>query len=283
MKPLFKPAPTEVFAGGMAQLPSPWAHAVHKPVFIAFLVCFAVVSTSLLLGFSSSEESRWVTGLFWLLAAATSLTGLARRLPEQNVLMAATLIVAISFAIAGVAEKTGVPFGPRTYTDALGARIFGVPWPIPLVWLVVIVNGRGVARLIMRPWRKTTYYGFWVIGLTCGMAVVFDESLEPFATRVKHYWFWETRVNVPGWYSAPWVNFLAWFAGALGVLGFTTPWLINKQPVKQPTDYHPLVLWLLLNFYFATGNALEQLWPAVAFGLVFNTIVTVYALRGARW
>src|SRR5205823_10968968 len=89
--------------------------------------------------------------------AATSLTGLARRLPEQNVFMAAALIVAISFAIAGLAEKTGVPFGPRIYTDALGARILGVPWPIPLVWLVVIVNGRGVARLIMRPWRKTTY------------------------------------------------------------------------------------------------------------------------------
>src|SRR5438477_10974903 len=115
----------------MAQLPSPWAPAMHKPVFIAFLVCFAVVSTSLLLGVSWSEESRWVTGLFWLLAAATSLTGLALRLPEQNVFMAAMLIVAISFAIAGVAEKTCVPFGPRTYTDVPGGRIIVVPWPMP--------------------------------------------------------------------------------------------------------------------------------------------------------
>src|SRR5437762_11249565 len=148
MNPLFKPAPTEVFAGGMAQLPSPWAHAMHKPVFIAFLVCFAVVSTSLLLGVSWSEESRWVTGLFWLLAAATSLTGLARRLPEQNVFMAAMLIVAISFGIAIIAEKTGVPFGPRIYTAALGEKILGIPWPIPLFWLAVTVNGRGVSRLI---------------------------------------------------------------------------------------------------------------------------------------
>src|SRR2546426_12238235 len=283
MKPLFKPAATEVFAGGVAQLPSPWAHAAHKPVFIAFLVCFAIAWTALLLGGSPSEDWPWLNGLFWLLAAATSLTGLARRLPEQNVYIAATLIVAVSFGIAIMAEKTGVPFGPRTYTAALGEKILGVPWPIPLLWLAVTVNGRGVARLIMRPWRKTTYYGFWVIGLACGLAVVFDGALEPFATRVKHYWFWETHGNIPSWYSAPWVNFLGWFAVALGILGFTTPWLINKQPVKQPTDYHLLVLWLLLNFYFTTGNALEQLWPAVAFSLVANAMVSVYAVRGARW
>jgi len=185
--------------------------------------------------------------------------------------------------IAVVAQKTRVPFGPRAYTDALGGKIFGVPWPMPFVWLAVIVNVRGVARLILRPWRKTTYYGFWVIGLAGVLAVLFDTGLEPFASRAKHYWFWEMSANVLSWYSAPWVNFLGWFVTVLGILGFTTPWLINKQPVKQPTDYHPLVLWLLLNLYFATGNALQQLWFAVAFGLVANVLVTAYAVRGARW
>src|SRR5260370_5034142 len=96
MTRLFKPAPTAVFAGGVAQLPSPWARRAHKPLFIAFLVCFAVAWVTLLLGVSFSEEWRWLEGLFWLLAAATSLLGLARRLPEQNVFMAARLIPAIS-------------------------------------------------------------------------------------------------------------------------------------------------------------------------------------------
>ena len=283
MNPLFKPAPTDVFASGVAQLPSPWAHRAHKPVFIAFLVSFAVAWVTLLLDVSFPKEGISVEGLFWLLAAATSLLGLARRLPGQNVIMSATLIAAIAFTIAVVGEKTRVPFGPRAYTDALGRKIFGVPWPIPLVWLVVVINSRGVARLILRPWRKTTYYGFWVIGLAGLLAVLFDAGLEPFATRARHYWFWETHVNVVGWYSAPWVNSLGWFVTTLSILGFTTPWLINKQPVKQPTDYHPLVLWLLLNFYFATGNALQQLWFAVAFGLSVNVLVSVYAVRGARW
>src|SRR6266699_7277900 len=106
MNPQFKPVPDAVFAGGVAQLPSPWAHKTHKPLFIAFLVCFAVAWVTLLLGVSFSEEWRWLEGLFWLLAAATSLLGLARRLPEQNVFMAATLIAAISFTLEIIAVRT---------------------------------------------------------------------------------------------------------------------------------------------------------------------------------
>ena len=283
MKPLFKPAPGEVFAGGVAQLPSPWAHTLHKPFFIAFLAGFTVAWVGLLLGLEAPAEWRWLEAALWPLAAATSIVGLARRLPEQSVFVAMTLIMAITLAILSVSEWTGVPFGPRAYTDALGPRLFGAPWAIPFLWLAIVVSSRGVARLIMRPWRKTTYYGFWVIGLACLLIVLFDAGLEPFATRVKHYWFWEVPPEVPGWYSAPWVNFLGWFATALGILAFTTPWLINKQPVKQPTDYHPLVLWLLLDFYFMTGCALRQMWPAVGFSLAADTIVTVYAVRGARW
>jgi uncharacterized membrane protein len=81
-----------------------------------------------------------------------------------------------------------VPFGPIAYSEAFGEKLFTVlPWPVPFLWIVVVVNGRGVARLIMRPWRKTNYYGFWVIGLTCVLAVLLDLSLEPFASA-RHYW-----------------------------------------------------------------------------------------------
>ena len=283
MNPLLKPAPTEKPASGGTRLPSPWAHAMHQPVFYAFLVCFALLWLALMIDHSFAEDWHRLEGLFWMLAAATSLVGLARYLPGQNVLMASTLLAAISFAVAALAQKTGIPFGPRTYTGTFGAKILGVPWQVPLLWLTIIVNGRGVARLMMRPWRETPYYGFRVMGLTGALAVAFDAALEPFATRVKRYWFWEPHASVLAWYSAPWMNFLGWFVITLGILGFLTPWLIDKRPVQQPIDYHPLVLWLLLNFHTATGNALGQMWPAVVFSLVVNAIATVCAVRGARW
>jgi hypothetical protein len=79
------------------------------------------------------------------------------------------------------------------------------------------------------------------------------------------------------------VNFLGWFCGCLGILAFTMPWLINKQPVKQPMDYHPLVVWALMNLWVLTGNAVHGLWGAALLGLALNGAAIAYAIRGARW
>src|ERR1041384_267646 len=104
MSSLFRPAPTQVFSGGDALLPSPWAQALHKPVFISFLLTFAVVWGALLLGITRfAEEWRWLERVFWLMGAASSLVGLARRLPEQNVLVSSIFVAAISTTIAVVA------------------------------------------------------------------------------------------------------------------------------------------------------------------------------------
>jgi uncharacterized membrane protein len=283
MKPETPPAPpgTGFALPPTALVPAPWAHAAHKPVFVAFLLAFAFAWTTLWLGLS--PDWPWIDPLLWTLAAAASLVGLSRRLPEQNVLMSAAIIAGLSHGIAVVGDRTAIPYGPRVYLDQLGGSILGVPWPIPFMWIAIIVTCRGVARLIMRPWRKTTYYGFWVIGLTCLLALWLDIGLEPFAARVKRFWLWQASPDVWNWHSAPWTNFLGWLVTAFAILGFTTPWLINKQPVKQPTDYHPLAMWLLLNFYFATGNALHQMESAAGLGLAGCAIATVYAVRGARW
>ena len=217
-------------------------------------------------------------------AAATTLLALARRLPLQNVLTAGIWIAGLATGILAVGAVTATPFGPFVYTEALGERVFGVvPWPLPLLWVVLVINARGVARLVLRPWRKTNYYGFWVIGVACALVVLFSLGFEPFASRVKTYWLWESAGTVRGWYSAPWVCFLGWFLAALTILALSIPWLINKHPVKQPMDYQPLIVWGLLNLWPALGNAAHQLWPPVALAVLGNALAVTWAVRGARW
>jgi uncharacterized membrane protein len=264
-----------------ASRPSPWAHAVHKPVFIVFLIGLALSATTLFLG--AREASPWLDGVLWLLAALTSFVGLARRLQTQNALVAATTTGALAFVFTLLSDQTAVPFGPRHFAELPGATLLGLPWFLPFLWIAVIITCRGTARLIMRPWRKTTYYGFWVIGLACALAVVFDLGFEPYAARVARYWYWQTHGDVLNWYSAPWVNFPGWLLVTGAILGFTTPWLINKQPVKQPTDYHPLLVWLLLTGYFGAGNALAGMWTATGLSALAGALTAVYAIRGGRW
>jgi uncharacterized membrane protein len=260
------------------------AQAAHKPVFIGFLVSFVAIWTMLLLGLSLPPEANWPEALFVLCGTATSLVSLARRLPLQNVVGSAALIGGISAVIEGVGALTGIPFGPRVFTENLGGPAFGIiPWPTPLLWIIVIITSRGIARLIMRPWRKTSFYGFWVIGLTCLLATIFDLGFQPFATRSRHYWVWKTPEAVLNWYGTPWTNFLGRLVTSLFIMVFTSPFLINKNPVKQPTDYHPLVVWGLLTVLLATANAFNGAWAAVWVPLSFTAIITWHAIRGARW
>jgi uncharacterized membrane protein len=256
----------------------------HRLVFILFLLIWLVNCVLLLLRVQLPAEGQWVESLLPVLAVATTLLALGRRLPLQNVLTAAFLIGGIGTLITAVAAASGIPFGPIVYGTALGEKLFGlVPWPIPFLWVVLVINGRGVARLIMRPWRKTNYYGYWVIAFTCLLAVVFELGFEPFAVQVRGYWIWLAGRSALAWHTAPWVNFLGWFVSVLGVVTFTLPWLINKQPVKQPTDYHPLAIWLLLNLWVAMGNGVAGMGSAVIVPALGHLIAAVYAIRGARW
>jgi uncharacterized membrane protein len=270
-------------ARGGARPVSP-AERWHKAAFIFFLLTWTANWVVVLLQVPLPAEGRWIE--VWLLGATvlTTLVTLSRRLPLQNVLTAAVLIGGLGGILIAIGAASGVPFGPIVYGDALGEKVFTlVPWPMPLLWVVLVMNGRGVARLIMRPWRRTNYYGFWVIGLTCALAVIFALGFEPFAVKVKNYWIWLGSKSVLSWHTAPWVNFLGWFCGCLGILAFTIPWLINKQPVKQPMDYHPLVVWTLVNLWVLTGNAGHGLWGAASLTLLLNGVAITYAIRGARW
>lgn len=264
-------------------LPS-WSDRWHKPVFIAFLLAWGLNTALLWLGIPSPAGASWLDGLCLLLALGTTLLGLGRRLPFQNVLMAAGLIALLSGAVLCLGAASGVPFGPVQFSERLGGRLLDLlPWPLPWLWVVVLINARGVARLIMRPWRRTGGYGFWVIGIAGLLAAAFDLTLEPFAVRVKGWWTWPAARTTWLWYSAPWVSFLGWFAVTVAILVFTTPWLINKQPGTRLMDYHPLVVWTLLGLGLVVGNATQGAWSAVWTTLAGQGLVAWLALRGGNW
>jgi hypothetical protein len=221
------------------------------------------------------------------LAAIVSVVALYRQLPLQNVLTAAFLAALIGGLAHGLSASPNfsIPFGPVVFNPASGAKIFyAVPWTIPLLWIVAIFNARGVARLILRPWLTVKNYGFWLTGLTAGLAVAFDVALEPFAWHVKHFWLWQPTKLAVTWQGTTLLNFFGWLAVSLLILAFATPSLIKKQP-GQPgaPDYHPLAVWLGVLLLFAVGSARVDLWPAVGADVAIAAVTSVFAIRGAKW
>jgi bisanhydrobacterioruberin hydratase len=225
----------------------------------------------------------WLEIALILPATASSITALSRQLPAQNVLFVALVISLVGGAVSALGAKTGVPFGAFIYGIEIGPRLFQtLPWVMPLIWTIAILNSRGVARLMLRPWRKTKTYGFRLIGITSALTAAFDFAFEPFATRVKHFWFWEpTKLS---WQGAPLVNFLAWAIVTALILAFVTPLLINKQLSKRSApDFHSLGIWIGAILLFGIGSAVHGLWLAVVADAALGIVTAIFAVRGARW
>jgi uncharacterized membrane protein len=141
-----------------------------------------------------------------------------------------------------------------------------------------------VARLVLRPWRKYHGYGFWLIYITAVLTMLFELAFEPFASRVKQYWFWGATKLPLSWQGVPLVNYFGWLVVTLLILAFITPMLINKQPHKRlASDFHPLAIWLGGILLFGAAAALNRLWSATAVDAATGIVTAVFAIRGARW
>ena len=258
------------------------AGGIHWIFFTLFVGQVALVWLRLWLPAAPFGDARWPEGVLVVLTAATTLASLTRQLPGQNVVAASLMIAIIGGSLEALGAQAAVPFGPFEYTAEIGQRLFEpLPWAVPLLWLILILNGRGVARLVLRPWRRSRSYGFWLIGLTTLLVVLFDLGLEPFATSVKHYWLWHPTKTAIQWYGAPWVNFFSWAVIILLILVFVTPFLLIKRPGQNAPCYHPLVVWLMLNLLLVTGLAAHRLWPAVLLVSIQSALVAALGMMVA--
>lgn len=244
-----------------------------------------VAIASLFPGTGLQSYGLWIDALFLVLLTGGTTLSLARQLPWQNVLTVIAVIAIIGGGIHALGVTFGMPFGPFIFNDNAGPRIAGVlPWCIPFLWVAMVLTARGVARLMLRPWRKARIYGFRLIGMTIALTMLLDMAFDPFATSTLDLWIW-TKTKLPvTWHGAPIVSFISWGAVTLFLLAFTTPALIRKQPgQKSGPDYHPLIVWEGLIAWFGIGAAMAGLWTALALDSVLGVAVLFFAIRGARW
>ncbi|HZV35414.1 MAG TPA: carotenoid biosynthesis protein [Verrucomicrobiae bacterium] len=225
------------------------------------------------------EDSRIAQAII-VLAFAATLLRLARTLPWQNVIASAASIAILSGIFQAIGASTGIPFGPFFYTEKLGWLVFGqVPWPMQLLWVVILLNARGVARLILRRWQNSPNHGLWVIAFASLLAGLFDAGVEPIASHANHWWIWKPSRTTLLWYGAPWVNFAGWMVTSFFILALTTPWLIDKKSSdKPPLDFQPLIVWTALMLLLAFGNLTHHLFAATVFSIATALAVAFAAL-----
>jgi uncharacterized membrane protein len=229
-----------------------------------------------LLGMMSLPIQQWiwdagavqrgaVTGVLLQTAAVLILL---RQVWTVRRIVAVTLgIILFAWAVEWLGSSTGIPFGRYHYTGQLQPQMAGVPWLIPLAWLMMIPPSWAVASYILgdtgarQPWRLA-----WVSALAF---TAWDLFLDP---QMVHWGFW-TWDQAGGYFGIPWTNFIGWFlAAALLTV------LLRPGPV-----FEPALAWIYGLTWVLQSIALICFWNLPGPGLVgaagMGAVVLLASLR----
>lgn len=133
-----------------------------------------------------------------LLISAPALVALVAHLGARRAAVSVLAVSAFAYAVESVGVLTGFPYGPFSYGDALGPKLFGiVPFLLPVTYVPLVIGAVSASR---GP-RLLAH-----IFLSALLLTLIDGVLDPGATALG---FWSWSEGGP-YYGVPLSNFAGW-------------------------------------------------------------------------
>lgn len=260
--------------------------------FVALRVCQAALGGLVLIailgrfaGGGSALWLRWVEGIAPFLAAGAAGLAIANRLSNQNALGAVWVTWALTALTWAVAQRTGRWLPAVVYQGGLGpALLDAVPLGAPFLWTAILLSCRETARIILRPWRRAPFYGYWIVLLASALALLTDLVMEPFAVRAAGWWSYDLAEGkaVTVWAGIPIQAVLTWFAVALGTILIATAWLVGKRSASFIPSWDSPLAWMILIGWFAAGDLRAGLWLPAILGAAMLAASALLVRNGIR-
>jgi putative membrane protein len=175
----------------------------------------ALVLTAIAYPLSAGAARHAVSWAIVVLGSALSVVhaGLAHGRRAGAAVLLLVVTAAMVFEAVGLA--TGIPYGRYSYGDVLGPTLLGVPFLVPLAWLMMAWPSWVLASLLTRrarPARRTPARIATAAAVFAGWDVVLDPQMVQ-----AGYWTWASpRPGLPGIDTVPLTNLAGWLlAGAV--------------------------------------------------------------------
>jgi uncharacterized membrane protein len=242
------------------------------PLALALLLVAAAIAYPLTDGGARDA----VTWSIVLLGSAVSVTSAALTRGLRTGLGVLALVAVVAVLVEALGLATGFPYGEYAYSDALGPTLLGVPFLVPLAWLLMAWPSWVLAAVLVprsRPVRVlVAAYVF------AGWDVVLDPQLVQ-----AGYWRWaHPSPGLPGIDTVPLTNLVGWLAA--GLLLMTLLELLAGRAPVHGSDAAPLLVlgWMTLGGALAHAGWLG-LPGSAAWGVVLALpVLAALALRLRR-
>jgi len=189
----------------------------------------------------------------------------------NRTLAAFGVVALIGWGAEFIGHRTGFPFGPYVYTDALQPQLGGVPLLIPIAWWMLLPSSWTMAQLIVgerqRWWHHLAFVGVSALALTA-----WDLFLDP-QMVAWGFWVWENPV---GYFGIPWTNFAGWL-----LVSATITALVRPRPLDpQPLAFLYGVVWFLQSI--GLGVFWGKVGPAVVGSLAMGAVMLLAYWRSRQ-
>jgi putative membrane protein len=170
-----------------------------------------LVLTAIAYPLTSGAGRDAVTWTIVVLGASLSVlhAGLSRGARVAVGLFVLVSLTAVAVEALGLA--TGFPYGRYEYGDALGPTVLGVPFLVPLAWLMMAwpswVLADRLTRRVADPRRAVVR-----VGVAAAVFAGWDVVLDPQMVQAG-YWTWaHPEPGLPGIPTVPLTNLAGWLA-----------------------------------------------------------------------
>jgi putative membrane protein len=166
-------------------------------------------------------------------------------------------IYALSLASELAGTTVGLPFGPYSYTDGLGVKLFAhVPVLIPASWFFMALPSYALA---LRRFPHTTQTGRRIL-VASVVLLSWDLALDPAMSLVTKYWVWSTTGP---YYGMPLLNLVGWYVTGLVLMAAFAK--LGADRWLRELSISWLVAFYAANLLLPVGmNVAAGLWGAVA-------------------
>ena len=176
---------------------------------VPLLLALMLVGTAIAYPLTSGSGRDAVSWAIVVLGAGLSVVhaGLSRGVRTAAGALLLVAGTAVVFEAVGLA--TGLPYGEYTYSAALGPTLFGVPFLVPLAWLMMAWPSWILAERLARPGRPTRRRAVRV-AVAAAVFAGWDVVLDPQMVQAG-YWTWaHPRPGLPGIDTVPLTNLAGW-------------------------------------------------------------------------
>jgi len=184
------------------------------PVLLAVLLVLTAIAYPLT-GGSDRDVVSWT---IVVLGSALSVVHAGLAHGPRTALGLLLLVGATAVAFEAVGLATGFPYGEYGYSDALGPTLLGVPFLVPLAWLMMAWPSFVLAERLARPVRRERR-AVVRIAAAAGVFAAWDVVLDPQMVQAG-YWTWaHPRPGLPGIDTVPLTNLAGWLLAGLLLMG----------------------------------------------------------------